>query len=630
MMAVAAVFLPLAGAALAALLSRRASPALAGITTTCLAALALAASLGVLAGLGDDPTRVSLATWIVVDGLHLDWALRADPLSALMLVVVNAISALVHLYAIGYMAEDPHRPRFFAFLSLFTFSMLLLVSADNFLQLFCGWEGVGLSSYLLIGFWYERSTANAAAIKAFLMNRIGDVGLVLALAAIALTFESLTFDAVFGGAADAGSATLLGLPALEVIGVLLLVGAMGKSAQIGLHTWLADAMEGPTPVSALLHAATMVTAGVFLVARCAPLYEGAPVAMGLVAVVGAATALFAATIALAQTDIKRVVAWSTCSQLGYMFLAAGVAVPAAALFHLFTHAFFKALLFLGAGAVIHALAHEQDLRRMGGLARRMPLTCTAMVVGSLALSGLPPFAGFWSKDVILESAFAAHGPVALTGFWMGLAAAFLTGLYSWRLVFLVFAGEARAPARVLSAVHEPGWSMRFPVLVLAAAACVAGWWAHDLADAGTPFWRGLFATAHHGDVPAWVPIAPAVAGAGGLLVAWLVYVARPELGARAAARTAAVGAFLAAGWRFDALYDGLVVRTVRRVGSFLAAAIDQGLIDRRGPEGVGRAALAGAVRVQFLQTGQLHHYALVVVVGAVLFAAWNLLVGGLS
>ena len=630
MMAVAAVFLPLAGAALAALLSRRASPALAGIATTCLAALALAASLGVLAGLGDDPTRVSLATWIAVDGLHLDWALRADPLSALMLVVVNAISALVHLYAIGYMAEDPHRPRFFAFLSLFTFSMLLLVSADNFLQLFCGWEGVGLSSYLLIGFWYERSTANAAAIKAFLMNRIGDVGLVLALAAIALTFESLTFDAVFGGAADAGSATLLGLPALEVIGVLLLVGAMGKSAQIGLHTWLADAMEGPTPVSALLHAATMVTAGVFLVARCAPLYEGAPVAMGLVAVVGAATALFAATIALAQTDIKRVVAWSTCSQLGYMFLAAGVAVPAAALFHLFTHAFFKALLFLGAGAVIHALAHEQDLRRMGGLARRMPLTCTAMVVGSLALSGLPPFAGFWSKDVILESAFAAHGPVALTGFWMGLAAAFLTGLYSWRLVFLVFAGEARAPARVLSAVHEPGWSMRFPVLVLAAAACVAGWWAHDLADAGTPFWRGLFATAHHEDVPVWVPIAPAVAGAGGLLVAWLVYVARPELGARAAARTAAVGAFLAAGWRFDALYDGLVVRTVRRVGSFLAAAIDQGLIDRRGPEGVGRAALAGAVRVQFLQTGQLHHYALVVVVGAVLFAAWNLLVGGLS
>lgn len=632
MMAVAAVFLPLAGAALAALLSRRANPALAGITTTGLTALALVASLGVLAGLGDDPTRVSLATWIAVDGLQLDWALRADPLSALMLVVVNAISALVHLYAIGYMAEDLHRPRFFAFLSLFTFSMLLLVSADNFLQLFCGWEGVGLSSYLLIGFWYERSTANAAAIKAFLMNRIGDVGLVLALAAIALTFESLTFDAVFGGAAEAGAgaATLLGLPALEVIGVLLLVGAMGKSAQIGLHTWLADAMEGPTPVSALLHAATMVTAGVFLVARCAPLYEGAPVATGLVAAVGAATALFAATIALAQTDIKRVVAWSTCSQLGYMFLAAGVAVPAAALFHLFTHAFFKALLFLGAGAVIHALAREQDLRRMGGLARRMPLTCAAMVIGSLALSGLPPFAGFWSKDVILESAFAAHGPVALAGFWMGLAAAFLTGLYSWRLVFLVFAGEARAPARVLAAAHEPGWSMRFPVLILAAAACVAGWWAHDLADAGTPFWRGLFATAHHGDVPFWVPIAPAVAGAGGLLVAWLVYVARPELVARASARTAAVGAFLAAGWRFDALYDGLVVRTVRRMGSFLAAGIDQGLIDRRGPEGVGRAALAGAVRVQFLQTGQLHHYALVVVVGAVLFAAWNLLAGGLQ
>lgn len=628
MMAVAAVFLPLAAAVLTTLTARRAPPVFAGIAAAALTALALAASLVVLAGLGDEPTRVTLATWIAVDGLHLDWSLRLDPLSALMLVVVNAISALVHLYAIGYMAEDPHRPRFFAFLSLFTFSMLLLVSADNFLQLFCGWEGVGLSSYLLIGFWYERATANAAAIKAFLMNRIGDVGVVLALAAIALTFDSLTFDAVFD-AAGSTSATLLGLPALEVIGVLLLVGAMGKSAQIGLHTWLADAMEGPTPVSALLHAATMVTAGVFLVARCAPLYAGAPVALDLVAAVGAATALFAATIALAQTDIKRVVAWSTCSQLGYMFLAAGVAVPAAALFHLFTHAFFKALLFLGAGAVIHALAHEQDLRRMGGLARRMPLTCAAMVIGSLALSGLPPFAGFWSKDVILESAYAAHGPVALTGFWMGLAAAFLTGLYSWRLVFLVFTGEARAPAGVVAAAHEPGWSMRFPVLVLAVAACVAGWWAHDLGAADAPFWRGLFAVTHHADVPAWVPVAPAVAGAAGLLAAWLLYLARPDLRARLAARTAAAGAFLASGWRFDSLYDALAVRPIRRLGAFLGASVDRGFIDRHGPEGIGRAALAGAVRVQFLQTGQLHHYALVVVIGAVLFAAWNLLIGGL-
>ena len=628
MMALAAVFLPLAAAVLAALAARRAPPAFAGIAATVLTALALAASLGVLAGLGDAPARVPLATWIAVDGLHVDWSLRLDPLSALMLAVVNAVSALVHLYAVGYMADDPHRPRFFAFLSLFTFSMLLLVSADNFVQLFCGWEGVGLSSYLLIGFWYRRAAANAAAIKAFLMNRIGDVGLVLALAAIALTFESLAFDAVFQ-AAEATPATLLGLPAPEVIGVLLLVGAMGKSAQIGLHTWLADAMEGPTPVSALLHAATMVTAGVFLVARCAPLYAGAPVALGLVAAVGAATALFAATIALAQTDIKRVVAWSTCSQLGYMFLAAGVAVPAAALFHLFTHAFFKALLFLGAGAVIHALAHEQDLRRMGGLARRLPLTCAAMVIGSLALSGLPPFAGFWSKDVILESAFAAPGPVAAAGFWMGLAAAFLTGLYSWRLVFLVFAGEARAPAAVMAAAHEPGWPMRVPVLVLAAAACVAGWWAHDLAAADAPFWRGLFAAAHHAHVPAWVPVAPAVAGAAGLLAAWLLYVARPELRACLTAPAAALGAFLADGWRFDALYDRAAVRPVRRLGAFLGAAVDRGLIDRHGPEGVGRAALAGAGRVQLLQTGQLHHYALVVVVGAVLFAAWNLLGGGL-
>ncbi len=626
MIAAAAVFLPLAGAALAAVTSRRAPPAFAGYATTALVTLAFAASLAVLLTLGPEPARVPIATWIAIDGLQLDWALRLDSLSALMLVIVNAIAALVHLYAIGYMVDDPHRPRFFAFLSLFTFSMLLLVSADNFLQLFCGWEGVGLSSYLLIGFWFERPSANAAAIKAFLMNRIGDVGLVLALAAIASTFGSLNFDPVFE-AVGSGPHLILGFPAQEVIGVLLLVGAMGKSAQIGLHTWLADAMEGPTPVSALLHAATMVTAGVFLVARCTPLYADAPVALGLVAAVGAATALFAATIALAQTDIKRVVAWSTCSQLGYMFLAVGVAAPAAGLFHLFTHAFFKALLFLGAGAVIHALADEQDLRRMGGLARKMPFTCVAMGVGTLALSGLPPFAGFWSKDAILESAFAAHDPLALSGFWIGLAAAFLTGLYGWRLVFLVFAGPSRAPAEVFAHAHEPGWTMRIPIFVLVIAAAVAGWWAVELAFADAPFWRNVFGDTQHHTVPFWVRVAPAAAGFSGLAAAWLLYVARPQLRAEIGARMAGVGDFLLSGWRFDTLYETLVVRPVQRLGSFLAAAVDRGLIDWHGPEGIGRAALSGAGRLQLLQSGQIHHYALVLAIGAVVFAAWNLLAG---
>ena len=626
MIAAAAVFLPLAGAALAAVTSRRAPPAFAGFATTGLVTLAFVASLAILLTLGPVPARVPLATWIAIDGLQLDWALRLDSLSALMLVIVNAISALVHLYAIGYMADDPHRPRFFAFLSLFTFSMLLLVSADNFLQLFCGWEGVGLSSYLLIGFWFERPSANAAAIKAFLMNRIGDVGLVLALAAIAFTFGSLNFDPVFR-AAGSGPHVILGLPAQEVIGVLLLVGAMGKSAQIGLHTWLADAMEGPTPVSALLHAATMVTAGVFLVARCTPLYAEAPFALGLVAAVGAATALFAATIALAQTDIKRVVAWSTCSQLGYMFLAVGVAAPAAGLFHLFTHAFFKALLFLGAGAVIHALADEQDLRRMGGLARKMPFTCVAIVIGTLALSGLPPFAGFWSKDAILESAFAAHDPVALSSFWIGLAAAFLTGLYGWRLVFLVFAGPSRAPAEVFAHAHEPGWAMRIPIFVLAVAASVAGWWAVELAFADAPFWRNVFGNAGHHAVPSWVRVAPAAAGLAGLAAAWLLYVARPQLRAKFGGRLAGVAEFLLSGWRFDALYEALGVRPIQRLGAFLSGAVDRGLIDWHGPEGIGRAALSGAGRLQLLQSGQIHHYALVLGIGAVVFAAWNLLAG---
>ncbi len=626
MIATAAVFLPLAGAVIAAATARRAPPAFAGVMTTVLVVGAFGASIWLLTTLGETPAKVPLATWIAVDGLVIDWALRLDPLSVLMLVVVNAVAALVHLYAIGYMAADPHRPRFFAFLSLFTFSMLLLVSADNFVQLFCGWEGVGLSSYLLIGFWYKRATANAAAIKAFLMNRIGDMGFVLALAAIAYTFESLTFDTVFGAAAP-NVPTLLGLPALEVIGVLLLIGAMGKSAQIGLHTWLADAMEGPTPVSALLHAATMVTAGVFLVARCAPLYEGAPVALGLVAVVGAATALFAATIALAQHDIKRIVAWSTCSQLGYMFLALGVAAPAAGIFHLFTHAFFKALLFLGAGAVIHALAHEQDLRQMGGLRRKLPFTFAAMVIGSLALSGVPPFAGFWSKDVILESAYAAHTLVGSAGFWVGLGAAFLTGLYSWRLVFLAFAGTPRGSADRHAKAHEPGWAMRSPILVLAVAAVCAGWLGHALAHPDAAFWRDLFPMASHPSVPFWVRAAPTVLGVVGIGIAWLLYGARLPLLLRGADRFAAVREFLARGWYVDYLYDTLAVRSVRRFGEFLATAIDRGLIDWHGPEGVGRAALSGASRLQRVQTGQIHHYALVVLAGAIAFAAWNLVTG---
>ncbi len=627
-MASAAVFLPL----LAALFAALAGPVLpvrgSGIASTVLVALAALASLMVLTG--ESAESVRLGTWISVGGFDVDWAIRTDSLSVLMMVVVNSISALIHLYAVGYMARDAHQPRFFAYLSLFTFSMLALVSADNFLQLFFGWEGVGLCSYLLIGFWFHRPSANAAAIKAFLVNRIGDVGLVIGLAALLAVFGSFSFDDIFADVDRVGSETLLGFPALEVIAFLLFAGAMGKSAQIGLHTWLPDAMEGPTPVSALIHAATMVTAGVFLVARCAPLYEAAPFALGAVVVVGAATALFAGTVALVQTDIKRVIAWSTCSQLGYMFLACGVTAHASALFHLFTHACFKALLFLGAGAVIHALDDEQDMRRMGGLARALPVTCAGMAVGSLALSGIPPFAGFWSKDAILEAAFAQGSPVALIGFWAGLAAALLTGIYVWRLVFLVFAGAPRADAAKMEHVHESPWSMRVPVVVLAVAACVVGWLAHDLASPQASFWNGAFAFVHTSPhhPPLWVRILPAFAGVAGLVIAWFLYARGTAFITKIARFVPGVHAFFARSWYFDELFTALFVRPVRGLGSWLSRTVDQGLIDRLGPEGTAAATIEGARRMRLFQSGYIDHYALVMVLGAVAFVAWNLVVGG--
>src|SRR5690348_13381112 len=390
--------------------------------------------------------------------LQVEWALRLDTLSAVMVAVVTVVSTMVHVYSVGYMAHDHSIPRFMSYLSIFTFFMLMLVTADNFVQLFFGWEGVGLASYLLIGFWYDRPSANAAAIKAFVVNRVGDFGFALGIFAVFYLFGSLQFDTVFAAAPEVakGSLNFLGhpFPALTVTCLLLFVGAMGKSAQLGLHTWLPDAMEGPTPVSALIHAATMVTAGVFMVARLSPLFEYAPVALAVVCVIGGTTAIFAASVGMAQNDIKRVIAYSTCSQLGYMFFAAGVSAYSAAIFHLMTHAFFKALLFLGAGSVIHALSGEQDMRKMGGIWRLVPITYALMWIGSLALAGIPPFAGYFSKDVILEAAWASGSGVGLYAFWLGIFAAFLTAFYSWRLIFLTFHGRPRASDEAMHHVHE--------------------------------------------------------------------------------------------------------------------------------------------------------------------------------
>src|SRR5512143_3927523 len=459
--------------------------------------------------------RVPVFTWMASGNLTVEWSLRIDTLTAVMLVVVTSVSAFVHLYSIGYMHEDPYRPRFFAYLSLFTFFMLMLVTADNLVQMFFGWEGVGLSSYLLIGFWYHKPEANAAAIKAFVVNRVGVFGFALGIFALFMLVGAIDFDTVF---AQAPSQTGKTIPffgwhpdALTLICLLLFMGAMGKSAQFLLHTWLPDAMEGPTPVSALIHAATMVTAGVFMVARLSPLFELAPIALGFVTIIGATTAFFAATVGLVQTDIKRVVAYSTCSQLGYMFAAEGVGAYGAGMFHLFTHASFKALLFLGAGAVIHALHHEQDIRRMGGLRKVLPFTFAMMLIGTLSLTGFPFTAGFMSKDAIIEATYAAHTSVGHYAFVLTLLAAVLTSFYSWRLMFLVFEGKPREPKEVLAHAHEPPWTMGLPLVLLALGALLTGvLFSHLFIGTGqAEFWRGSIVTheeARH-EAPDWVMLA---------------------------------------------------------------------------------------------------------------------------
>ncbi|MFL5218817.1 MAG: NADH-quinone oxidoreductase subunit L, partial [Microvirga sp.] len=460
----AIVFLPLVGFLIAGLFGRLIGSRPSEVVTTALLFLSCALSwiAFVDVGLHGATTRIQLGQWFASGDMVVDWAFRVDTLTAVMLIVVTTVSALVHLYSIGYMADDPHRPRFFAYLSLFTFAMLMLVTADNLVQMFFGWEGVGLASYLLIGYWYDRESANRAAMKAFIVNRVGDVFFMLGLALTYTVFGSIEFATIFPAVEEHTNDLFLGVNAVELIAVLLFLGACGKSAQLGLHTWLPDAMEGPTPVSALIHAATMVTAGVFLVCRMSPIFEYAPTAKMIVTVVGASTAFFAATIGCVQNDIKRVIAYSTCSQLGYMFFAAGVGAYQVAMFHLFTHAFFKALLFLSAGSVIHAMSDEQDMRRMGGIWTKIPVTYAVMWIGNLALAGIPFFAGYYSKDAILEAAYASHSGVGVYAFIMGMVAAFLTAFYSWRLLIMTFHGAPRADHHTMEHVHESPLVMLVP------------------------------------------------------------------------------------------------------------------------------------------------------------------------
>ena len=634
----AILFLPLLGAIFAGFFGPLVGARASEVVTTAL--VLVTAVLSWLAfyqvAIQGQEVRIELVRFVESGALKSMWSLRIDTLTAVMLVVVTNVSGLVHLYSIGYMEDDPSRPRFFAYLSLFTFAMQALVTADDFLQLFFGWEGVGLASYLLIGFWYHKPSANAAAIKAFIVNRVGDFGFALGIFAVFTLFNSIQYDTVFASAPDQVGKTMefLGfqVDALTLICLLLFMGAMGKSAQFLLHTWLPDAMEGPTPVSALIHAATMVTAGVFMVARISPLFELAPIALGFVAIIGATTAFFAATVGLVQTDIKRVVAYSTCSQLGYMFAAEGVGAYNAGIFHLFTHASFKALLFLGAGAVIHTLHHEQDLRRMGALRKVLPFTWATMLVGTLSLTGFPFTAGFVSKDAIIEATYAAHSQVGTYAFVLTLVSAILTSFYSWRLMFLAFEGKPREPKDVLEHAHEPPWTMGLPLILLALGSLLAGGlFAHlFIGGAQAEFWRGSLVS-HAGEAheaPLWVALAPTVAMAAGFGVAWYFYITNPLVPFGLAKRFRGAYLFLLNAWYFDALYDALFVRPAKRLGRFLWKTGDGAIIDGIGPDGIAARVIDITNRVVKLQSGYIYHYAFVMLVGVAIIITYFIFASG--
>jgi NADH-quinone oxidoreductase subunit L len=628
-----AVLAPLAGALIAGLFGRvigdRAAQAVS-ILCMVLAAICGLLAFFPLATEAMHPGVVLLGTWVDVGRFHVTWALRYDTLSAAMVAMVTFVSTLIHIYSVGYMGHDEYRRcRFFSYLSLFSFSMLMLVTADNLLQLFFGWEGVGLCSYLLIGYWYDRPSACAAAIKAFLVNRIADVAFAVGVALVFVKFGSIEFSTIFAaiGQHQGDTYQLFGgsYAAFEVIGILLFIGACGKSAQIGLHVWLPDAMEGPTPVSALIHAATMVTAGVFLMARMSPLLEFAPATLAIVTIIGASTALFAATIGCVQNDIKRVIAYSTCSQLGYMFAAAGVGAYQVSIFHLITHAFFKALLFLGAGSVIHAMSDEQDMRRMGGLAKLIPTTCVLMWIGNLALAGIPPLAGSYSKDAIISATYAAHSGVGMYAFVCTVAAAFLTAFYSWRLLFMTFHGRSRADHHVLEHVHESPFVMIGPLIVLAIGAILAGMALYGwfIGEDWRGFWQGsifnrpgneIMAQLEH--VPHWVEALPLVLAVAGIALAFLFYILAPGIPARLAGRFGGVYRFLLNKWYFDELYDAIFVQPAIRLARMLWQVGDVRIIDGM-PNGLASLATGSARQAVRLQTGSLAAYAFSMLIGVV-------------
>ena len=570
-------------------------------------------------------SNVVVAKWINSGTLDVNWSIKVDALSSLMLVVVTLVSALVHIYSIGYMSHDPHKPRFMAYLSLFTFSMLTLVTSDNFLQLFFGWEGVGLCSYFLIGFWFKKDSANAAAIKAFVVNRVGDFGFALGIFLIFYLFGTVNYSEVFTQIPQIVDKNLsfLGfdVKAVDLICILLFIGAMGKSAQIFLHTWLPDAMEGPTPVSALIHAATMVTAGVFLVVRCSPIFEYSPLTLNIITVVGMITAFFAATVALVQTDIKKIIAYSTCSQLGYMFFAAGVGAYNVAMFHLFTHAFFKALLFLGSGSVIHSFKDEQDINQMGGVYKKLPYTYIFMIIGTLALTGFPFLSGFYSKDAIIEFAYLKGNTTGYYAAGVGILTAVLTSIYSWRLIFKTFHGEYNNKKIDIKEMHESPLIMLLPLFVLAIGAIFAGFLFKDLFighGGDNIFWGNSIkflnplSTEHP---PLWLLLTTPVLVLISIPIAYYLFVKEKSVPYQIIQSNKPLYNLLINKWYFDELYDVLFIQSSKKIGLFFWKVIDVKIIDKFGPDGVSLLIKNLSLKASKFQSGFIYQYAFMILLG---------------
>ena len=621
------IFLPLIASIVSGFFGRYIGDRNSEIVTSALVSISALLSIHVLYQVivNQYEENIVIATWISSGSLDVNWSMLIDPLSAVMLVVVTSVSALVHIYSIGYMSHDPHKPRFMSYLSLFTFSMLTLVTSDNFLQLFFGWEGVGLCSYFLIGFWYKKPSANAAAIKAFIVNRVGDFGLALGIFLIFHFFGTVNYSEVFLIAPTILDlkVNFLGIESniITLSCVLLFIGAMGKSAQIFLHTWLPDAMEGPTPVSALIHAATMVTAGVFLVVRCSPLFEYSEFALNLVTVVGMSTAFFAATVALVQNDIKRVIAYSTCSQLGYMFFATGIGAYHVAMFHLFTHAFFKALLFLGSGAVIHSFKDEQDIRLMGGVWKNLPYTWLLMLIGTLALTGFPFLSGFYSKDAIIEFAFLSNSKFGLYAATIGIITAFLTSIYSWRLFFKTFHGQYLNKQISKESIHESPLIMIIPLIILAIGSIFCGYFFKDLLIGDQSlylFWNdSIKSLSILNDLhpPVWFIIITPILVTLSIPISYYLFLKNKKIVNNFVQKNKRLYNFLLNKWYFDELYDIIFVNPIKKVGLLFWNKIDIGIIDKFGPNGLSKLIKYFSILTVRFQNGFIYHYAFVMLIG---------------